>query len=355
MTIQLRNTRAMPYALPVATLSKAALGGVQVAADRVLQHPCFGEITILAENADHHAKMTEEIVFTLAGETISLRCQRSLLTAMLRRCGFEADQLPLRADPSLAGLVLEHLLTPALAAFEQAQSTDIEVSCVQPVGSDTKAQGQINRLQILWPLWYVLRPIWPVKTCVELQAWQPSGDALLRGILEQLTGPPATPPMHVTASIALISPGFQVPFADLLALDAGDALVLDSRWTPQTDARITIAGLFTAAGAWRGDRFSLTSVPLRQKAKDTLPMTSKIETDFTVNDIPVTVTIELDRIDLPFSTIATLKAGSLLPFGTPLPETVRVMANGRQFATATLVQIDNQFGIRISAMTGTPV
>jgi type III secretion system YscQ/HrcQ family protein len=344
-------SRAKSWSMPVVDLSGAQLNAMPVPNKLVFAHPVFGGITLCPGDATVFPAMSEEIALTIAGERITLRCQRPIVAAMLQRAGHTVEKLALQADAQLAALVLEHLTTPALEELEAAYDTEIKLLTVRRAEPDPEAKGSITRLQ-------VTADFWPAVVCVELQARNDSGDVILRRIFERLLGPPSEPPLHLKTQVQLFSPDFHITLAEAQALTPGDALMLDDRWVPTNEAHLGIVGHFTAPVAWTGNRLHLTGALRPPKTKDTNPMIAdetEMETVFAIEDLPVTLTLELDRIELPFSAIAGLKAGSVLPFGTPMPETVRVLINGRPFATAGLVQIDNRLGIRIAAMTGKPV
>lgn len=349
MTLETGPLRAETWKVPVMLLSAASLHAPPLPDNLVLSHLAFGAVTLLPDDGLQPPPMAEELIFTLGTERITLRCHRSILAPMLRRSGHAVDRPALQTDGPLAALVLEHLLSPAIEGLEASEGLPIQFLTIRRAEPDAEAQGRITRLRLASNLW-------PSAVNVELQARTPAGEALVDRIFGRLCGPPAAPPLHLPAPIALLSPDFRMRLADLQALAPGDALLLDSRWSPEIEARIGILGRFTAPATWRGSRLQLTGAPRRPQAKDTQPMTlPDTEADFSVDELPVTLTLELDRIEVPFSTIAGLKPGSVLPFGTPMPETVRVLVNGRPFATAGLVQIDGQLGIRIAALTGKPV
>jgi type III secretion system YscQ/HrcQ family protein len=342
------DLRAKQWCLPVLEMSGVQANALPVPAKLSFAHPVFGAMTLCPASRSDFPAMVEEIFFTLGGELIILRCQRSVAGAMVQRAGHAADKPALHTDAPLAALVLEHLLTPALEALEATFSTSIQLLSVRRAESDLAVKGIVTRLQITADLW-------PAMVCVELQASATSGDTVLRRMFERLLGPPPEPPFHLTTQVSLLSPGFKLTLSEVQALTPGDALMLDDRWLPTNEANIGVAGHFAAPATWRGNRLHLTGALKRSNAKDMDPMmTSETEPDrvFDLDDLPVTLTLELDRIELPFFAIADLNAGSVLPFGTPLPQTVRVLINGRLFATAGLVQIDGRLGIRIADLQG---
>ena len=65
-------------------------------------------------------------------------------------------------------------------------------------------------------------------------------------------------------------------------------------------------------------------------------------------DLPVTLTVELGRINLPLSRLADLKPGDLLELGRHSREPVELTSNGRLVARGELVQIDTELAVRIT-------
>ncbi len=65
-------------------------------------------------------------------------------------------------------------------------------------------------------------------------------------------------------------------------------------------------------------------------------------------DVPVTLTVELGRINLTLSRLADLKAGDLLELGRHSREPVELTSNGRLVARGELVLIDTELGVRVT-------
>ena len=64
-------------------------------------------------------------------------------------------------------------------------------------------------------------------------------------------------------------------------------------------------------------------------------------------EVPVTLTVELGRINLPLHRLADLKPGDVLELGRHAREPVELTSNGRLVARGELVQIDTELGVRI--------
>jgi len=69
---------------------------------------------------------------------------------------------------------------------------------------------------------------------------------------------------------------------------------------------------------------------------------------FAPADVPVTLTVELGRINLPIGRVADLKPGDVLELGRHAREPVELTSGGRLIARGELVQIDTELGVRIT-------
>jgi type III secretion system YscQ/HrcQ family protein len=67
-------------------------------------------------------------------------------------------------------------------------------------------------------------------------------------------------------------------------------------------------------------------------------------------DAPVTLTIELGRINLPVSRLADLKPGDVLEAGRHSREPVEITSNGRLVARGDLILIDAELGVRVTSV-----
>jgi type III secretion protein Q len=107
-----------------------------------------------------------------------------------------------------------------------------------------------------------------------------------------------------------------------------------------------VAGGFELVGEFTPEGFSLTRA--RRRA---LPLESNmatiIEQSGGMPPLPVDVEIELTRLMLPISELASLKPGSLLPLRINASEPVLLRVGDRAVARAELVDIDGEVGARI--------
>jgi type III secretion system YscQ/HrcQ family protein len=65
-------------------------------------------------------------------------------------------------------------------------------------------------------------------------------------------------------------------------------------------------------------------------------------------DVPVTLTVELGRVNLTVNQLAELKPGDVVELGRHSRAPVELTSNGRLVARGELVQIDTDLGIRVT-------
>ena len=65
-------------------------------------------------------------------------------------------------------------------------------------------------------------------------------------------------------------------------------------------------------------------------------------------DVPVTLTVELGRVNLPIHRLADLKPGDVLELGRHPRDPVELTSGGRLIARAELVQVDTELGVRVT-------
>src|SRR5262249_47749597 len=65
------------------------------------------------------------------------------------------------------------------------------------------------------------------------------------------------------------------------------------------------------------------------------------------HDVPVTLVVELGRVNLPLRRLADLKPGDVIELGRHSREPVELTSGGRLVARGELVQIDTELGVRV--------
>ncbi len=67
-------------------------------------------------------------------------------------------------------------------------------------------------------------------------------------------------------------------------------------------------------------------------------------------DVPVTVTIEVGRANLPLAELVNMAPGSLLELEREAHEPADVLVNGKVVARGEIVTIDDRYGVRITGV-----
>ena len=65
-------------------------------------------------------------------------------------------------------------------------------------------------------------------------------------------------------------------------------------------------------------------------------------------EIPVTLTVELGRVNLTLARLADLQPGDVIELGRHSREPVELTSGGRLVARGELVQIDTELGVRVT-------
>lgn len=76
-------------------------------------------------------------------------------------------------------------------------------------------------------------------------------------------------------------------------------------------------------------------------------MTETTERATSIDDLPVSISLEIDRKQISIEALSQLSAGKVMKFSDKAPDTVRVFANNKYFADATLLMVDDQVAVRI--------
>ncbi|WP_435017893.1 FliM/FliN family flagellar motor switch protein [Tundrisphaera sp. TA3] len=122
--------------------------------------------------------------------------------------------------------------------------------------------------------------------------------------------------------------------------DASGRSILPVRAAPDTSAaRLIVADLPRHEPLPR-------EVPIMTAPGDPSPAESA-PADAARPDIPVTLAVELGRVNIPLRRLADLKPGDVLELGRHAREPVELTSNGRLVARGELVQIDAELGVRV--------
>jgi type III secretion system YscQ/HrcQ family protein len=102
-----------------------------------------------------------------------------------------------------------------------------------------------------------------------------------------------------------------------------------------------------------GGRLLKLTEPLRKQRlpREALPVSTTPDpaslASVSAAEVPVTLTIELGRVNLPLQRLADLKPGDVIELGRHAREPVELTSNGKLIARGELVQIDTELGVRV--------
>jgi len=172
------------------------------------------------------------------------------------------------------------------------------------------------------------------------QVLMPRGLARLRtgGVLplsgSHLTGTPASPAGLVELVLELDNQpgGFRIP-AYPVAESAARLLRIDARPTYVTRARDPIAGTLQEGSRMNPPTSSSSANPASAAA----PL-----------DVPVTLTVELGRVNLTVTQLADLKPGDVVELARNSRAPIELTSNGRLVARGELILIDTDLGVRVT-------
>ncbi len=123
---------------------------------------------------------------------------------------------------------------------------------------------------------------------------------------------------------------------ELAALSRGDVVLLDPP-ADSPDALVLHAGA-RFLGRLEGDTFHVTELTMHERNAQ----------------LPVTLEVELARVDLPLSEIARLEPGAALSLGLDRRGLVTLRVGDRAVARGELVDVDGAVGVRILSLEVTP-
>ncbi len=68
----------------------------------------------------------------------------------------------------------------------------------------------------------------------------------------------------------------------------------------------------------------------------------------TTPDVPVTLAVELGRVNLTLARLADLREGDVVPLGRHSREPIELTSGGKLVARGELVRLDSELGVRVT-------
>lgn len=311
----------------------------------------LGEAAVMPERALSHHATWAVVDLAACSATAAVEVPLALDRALLERLGHahprggEPRRWSRREEASLAGLWLEAIGAVCEASAWRAALAPRLASLYQ------------DRGQVLERLDGLARHL-AIDVRVRLDGLVAHATALVPGWAAEaalLRARPPPPPRPVPSQLlsaevpASVSAGrLALPAGELLALRPGDRLpVAALGWHGGHlvgSARLRTAA-FEAHGALFPPGLSLstfaTTVPPKEPA-----MSDALSHCL----LPIEVEVELTRLSLPLSQVATLRPGAVLPLRQSDADPVTLRIGGRAIARAELVDVDGEVGARILSL-----
>jgi type III secretion protein Q len=125
---------------------------------------------------------------------------------------------------------------------------------------------------------------------------------------------------------------------ELDSLEPGDALLLDPERSDCAPDALVLPGGFRARGRLEAEGFRVEEAEMPTRT----------------TQIPVTLEVELCRVELPLAELARLEPGAVLPLHIDRRGRVTLRAGERAVARGELVEIDGAVGVRVEALEVDP-
>ena len=294
----------------------------------------------------HRLAMAEATEAGIGPDTICLTLHWGT-HALLVRCSRGAVRQALAAmEPALDhavpaelfGLLVEAAFLPAITAVERRFGCDIRIASVQ---SDTEppAAGGLHLVlddgERRWPVQVLSGAGGDGAIAALLQAWPVAPRAMSRFPLQAALRL-GTTPLSI-AALRTLRPDDVVLFQTMAA--TGATLVLAEAWMAPAERK---------DGGWR-----LSGAPRPARSRDdkewimpqeSEPMEQAIGDP---DEIPVRVTFDIGRIEIPLGELRRLGAGAVVELDRSVDDLVRISANGRPIGDGVLVDIEGRAGVRI--------
>ncbi len=310
------------------------------------------------EQTTQHDSIADRLIIdlTLGGDPLTATLPRGLVLDLLRSLqnSLSLDPLP---PPDLTALLLEAALLPLIEVFERRAGSAIGLHGVAemprtptPLSPDASAHIRTTFLLRGPGISQTLSVQAPVQTMDQLLRNWGAGKRKLDLLPVPLT-------LHAGSTILsarlvrslrigdavllqdVAAASLREGLPSLMRLVVADRLVATLRCT-QTGLHLETALRQTWKAGQMADDNSVENLPGPEPVVD-------------LDELPVRLVFEADRLELPLGEVRRLGVGSILEMGTR-PGQVRILVNGRRIGDGELVSIDNRAGVRITALMTDP-
>ena len=334
--------------LPRLTRAEATFARARYAHRAALALP-GGQFHLALGTQDARGRDPEPVRVSLrwGDETLTLACPAELLREVLRSLddgSLDRGLTPETVPPDLAGLLVEAALTPMIEAWEQASGRSVAVLGLERDGPETSLDG----LDLLVTEGERVGSgrAWPLRLACGSQA-----EAAL--LASWPVVPRGADRLGLPAALRLGAT--RLPRRVLASLRPGDAVLLETRTSGPDSAVLVIAESWTAlARRGTGDEWQLAEEPRPAQRQgrgiwtmDGDDLSARPAAVADLDAIPVTLTFEVGRLEVPLGELRRMGPGSVLELGRGMGELVEIAAHGRPIGRGELVEVDGAVAVRI--------
>jgi type III secretion protein Q len=158
----------------------------------------------------------------------------------------------------------------------------------------------------------------------------------------------------VTFPVSVAVAAADITLAGLKSLSAGD-VVMVSDSCPEGKSVALVANHLVYRASQSSDEIRIDNSPrlVRGSTWEWSMQSSGSSNEANTDDLdqlPVHLTFELGRLEMPLSEIRNLGSGSILPLARPVEQAVDIVANGKRVGRGTLVKIGDSIGVEVTRM-----
>ncbi|WP_051539636.1 FliM/FliN family flagellar motor switch protein [Sulfitobacter sp. 20_GPM-1509m] len=352
--------RVTPIAWPARRISAA---GAELSSrlasllpDLKLELPSLGPLTLSLYHGDAPLYPAETLHLQCGDMRFTLAFARPLLEPLLAQHSLESELGALLADPGLAALVIEHLLTPLLERFEAASGHRIALTKLTPwkEGTSVDPSKAVVALRLDGPLW-------DGDTNCLLFSDDTNAPITLQNLIHAAPAGTSNPraraaALNLSVRVSLQGPDLTMTQREAAKFQVGDGIFLPTGASLTDEMRLVFANRLAApcetAPSEGGVRLIAPLFPL-QKTRHEEPQMRGTDTEHDtdtdadtvpISELPVTLSVELDRCETTFHELEKMREGSIVPFNGDGDQTLRLLANGRAFAVGEMVAIEDEYG-----------
>lgn len=320
----------------------------------------LGKDTVVSVTLVERAKTADmqehdfETVVWFGAARLDVRAPWQLVQALVDARGIEQDCDILPA--AILSLVAENLLSSVAKPLEHA----LGGTCyIWPDAHQEDADAHLCMFVVMGGQSHSIAIETDADTAAKLVKLFPPASPL----------PPLAVPGAMAMAVTLCAPSIAMSAYDLAQFGAGDVMLPDAGWPIFQTGTVVCDGQPLAEVAFRSDACAptvsrlispthvprsndMTATDTTPRAPSTLPNPRQGEASAhaALESVSVTVSVELDRSEMPLGDLRQLTVGTVLPFDSALGEHVTLLANGAPFAKGELVRIGERMGVRLSAL-----